>query len=289
MVGPDLRDVDRVERLELGARPFLKWAGGKGQLLREIVPRLDRALASGQYHEPFVGGGAVFFEMQRTRRLRGRAVLCDRNPNLVEVYAAVRDEVDELVALLERHKLAHNVAHYYAARAVTPERPVERAARVVYLNKTCFNGLYRENSKGQFNVPIGKYIDPPICDEENLRLASSALRDAELRVASFEAVLDHAVAGDLVYFDPPYVPVSATSSFVAYAKGGFGENDQAQLADVFVALDRRGVRVLLSNSMTPRVQDLYGQFHIDVVMASRSVNRDGAGRGKIPEALVRNF
>ncbi|MFZ5477635.1 MAG: DNA adenine methylase [Myxococcota bacterium] len=270
------------------SRPFLKWAGGKRQLLDALVARFDRAGATGRYHEPFVGGGALFFELRRTGRVRD-AVLSDTNPNLVEVYVAVRDDVDALVARLREHAARHDEAYYYAVRGRVPEGAVDRAARVIYLNKTCFNGLYRENSRGEFNVPYGRYDNPTICDEPNLRACSAALAGVSIEARPFERVLDHAVAGDFVYFDPPYVPVSATSSFTGYAKGGFGPADQERLAEVFASLADRGVSLLLSNSMTATVRDLFSRFHIEEVPATRAINSRGDRRGAIAEALVTAF
>lgn len=271
-------------------RPFLKWAGGKGQLLNALLEKVEQARPFNRYHEPFVGGGALFFELCRVGRLgRRQAYLSDSNAMLIESYEAVRDSLDELIALLEQHKAAHNKDYYYETRKNVPAAPVERAARVIYLNKTCFNGLFRLNSKGEFNVPIGRYADPVICDEKNLASASEALNKARLFSESFESVLDRAEPDDLVYFDPPYDPMSATANFTAYDKSGFGVDDQKKLAKVAEELHGKGVKVILSNSMTPLIADLYKDFHIDKVKASRTVNSRAAGRGKIDEALITNF
>lgn len=274
-------------------RPLLKWAGGKGQLLDEILPRLAAAGPHRRYLEPFVGGGAVFFELARVGRLPGEVGLSDANPNLVEMYRAVRDDVEAVIARLlvhaERHGSSPEGDHFYEVRESEPTDRLDRAARVIYLNKTCFNGLYRENSKGRFNVPFGRNTNPTICDAPNLRACAAALRQADLRVRSFERVLDDAGPGDLVYFDPPYVPVSATASFTGYARDGFGDAEQVRLAEVYAELVRRGARVLLSNSMTPRVRELYAAFAIDTVHATRAVNSRADRRGKIEEALVRSF
>lgn len=271
-------------------RPFLKWAGGKGQLLAELTNRVEMAGPFARYIEPFVGGGALFFELFRSGKLEGReAILSDNNPGLVEAYLGVRDHVARLIPLLKAHKALHGKEHYYAVRAGLPEDPVERAARTIYLNKTCFNGLYRENSKGQFNVPMGDYMNPIICDEENLRAVSKALQGVRVEQRPFSRVLDYAQPGDFAYFDPPYHPVSKTSSFTAYDKGGFGEAEQRQLAGVFTELTRRGVKALLSNSMTDFVRELYHEFTIEQVLATRAVNSKADRRGAIPEALVRNY
>jgi DNA adenine methylase len=268
----------------------LKWAGGKGQLLGELFVQVDKAGAFGRYHEPFVGGGALFFEMARQGRLpRALAYLSDSNQNLIDAYQGLKEDVDGVIRELMTHKTRHSEEYFYAVRANVPKTLVERAARIIYLNRTCFNGLFRENSKGGFNVPFGKYKNPLICDEMNLRACAEALKKAKVDARHFEAVLKHAEPGDFVYFDPPYVPVSATASFTAYDKGGFGEDSQRLLAKVFAELSQRGVKLLLSNSMTDLVRELYCGFHIDEVFAKRSVNSRGDRRGKIAEVLVRNF
>jgi DNA adenine methylase len=270
--------------------PFLKWAGGKGQLLTEILPRIERAGAFGRYHEPFVGGGAVFFGLARAGRLGGAdARLSDNNAGLIETYQAVRNDVERLIALLKMHRVRHGKEYYYAVRAAVPDDPTERAARIIYLNRTCFNGLYRENSKGEFNVPIGSYTAPRICDENNLRAVADILKTAHVEQRHFATVLDLAAPGDFVYFDPPYHPVSKTASFTAYDKGGFGEDDQRELAAVFGELTRRGIKALLSNSMTDLVRDLYGKYEIECVHATRAVNSRADRRGAVEEALVRNY
>lgn len=267
-------------------RPFLKWAGGKTQLLGPLLAHVDRLSPFGAYHEPFLGGGALYFELVASGRLGGAARLSDANPALVTVYEVVRDDVEALIVRLREHAARHDEAHYYAVRAEAPSERVEQAARFIYLNKTCFNGLYRENAAGRFNVPIGRYTNPAICDEPVLRAASAALRGAVVAHRGFAAVLDVARPGDLVYFDPPYVPLSATASFTRYARDDFGDTDQVALAAVFRALAARGVKVLLSNSMTPRVRELYAGFSVDTVLASRAVNSRGGGRGAVEEALV---
>ncbi|MBI6546770.1 MAG: DNA adenine methylase [Cyanobacteria bacterium NC_groundwater_1444_Ag_S-0.65um_54_12] len=270
-------------------RPFLKWVGGKGQLLGELVRRFDIADPSGCYHEPFVGGGALFFELVRTGRLKGAAFLSDANPNLIEAYKAVRDTVDDLIELLVAHTKRHSEKYYYEVRAKTPKTPEERAARLIYLNKTCFNGLYRENSKGEFNVPFGKYENPTICDESNLRAVAKALQLADISVRTFASVLELARAGDFVYFDPPYYPLSKTSSFTSYSKDGFGDEGQRQLASTALELSNRGAFVLLSNSSAKFIYQLYQDFQIEEVLANRAINSNATRRGKIPEVLVNNY
>jgi DNA adenine methylase len=270
-------------------RPFLKWAGGKGQLLPELLRRVGNAGPFGSYHEPFVGGGALFFELSRLGVLEGRgARLADVNPNLIETYRGVRDGVDTVIALLEQHRTGHEKDYYYAVRASEPPDAPARAARIIYLNRTCFNGLYRENSKGRFNVPMGRYRNPQICDEPVLRAASDALAGVDLAVAPFESVLERAAPGDLVYLDPPYHPVSDTASFTAYARDGFGQAEQERLAEVCRALDARGVRFILSNSDTDFTRALYRGFRTLSVSARRSVNSRADRRGGVGELIVDN-
>ena len=271
-------------------RPFLKWVGGKGQLLPELIARVKQAAPFGRYHEPFIGGGALFFELQRLDLLGEKhAHLSDNNADLIAAYKGVRDDVDAVIERLKRHKTNHDEGHFYAVRAHVPADPIDRTARIIYLNRTCYNGLYRVNSKGEFNVPFGRYKNPAICDEPVLRAASRALKRVRLEVAHFEDSAKRAEPGDLVYFDPPYDPVSKTASFTSYAKGGFTGDSQRLLAKTVDELTDRGVKVLLSNSYTDLIRDLYKHHTIEKVMAARNVNSRGDGRGKVAEVLVRNF
>lgn len=270
--------------LDVPAQPFLKWAGGKGGLLSQLLPLMPRELRWSRYHEPFVGGGAVFFSLAPRR-----AYLSDLNPELVNCYRVIRGDVDALCEALREH--VYEKDHYYEVRAVDPSTldDVQRAARFIYLNRTCFNGLHRVNRKGQFNVPFGRHANPTICDEPNLRRVSAALREVEIAHAGFEAVLERAQPGDFVYFDPPYQPISATSSFTAYTSHAFGPRQQAELAQVFRALDARGCKVMLSNSNAEFIRTLYQGFDIREVYATRAINRDASKRGPIPELVVRNY
>lgn len=273
-------------------RPFLKWVGGKGQLLDVLLRRMSRAPWTGRYHEPFLGGGALFFALYRQGKLGAQpAALSDTNPNLLDAWWAVQDNVEELIVLLEQHKAAHNESYYYAMRDAVPATALERAARIIYLNKTCFNGLYRENSQGKFNVPMGRYVNPTICDGANLRAVAEALHDVEIRQDTFASILDRAAPGDFVYFDPPYHPLSETSSFRSYAKDGFTPKDQLHLRDVFIALGEKGVYAMLSNSSAPFIRKAYQQpgIRASLVDASRAVNSKAEKRGKIKELLADNF
>lgn len=265
------------------AGPFLKWAGGKTQLLGSILARLPARME--RYHEPFIGGGAVFFALAAQGRFKS-AVLADRNEGLIELYSVVRDHVGALIERLQPHR--YEEAYYYEVRAQDPASldPIARAARLVFLNRTGFNGLYRVNRKGQFNVPFGRYTNPRICDEVGLRAASAALAGVELRVADFEEVVAGAKPGDAVYFDPPYYPVSASSSFTAYDPYPFREPEQQRLAGVHRALGERGVFALLSNSDTPFTRALYDGLDVETIEASRNINSVGSKRGKITELLV---
>ncbi len=278
--------ASRPEKRGLPSGPFLKWAGGKRQLLPELMHRVPD-LAGGRYHEPFVGGGALYFALHDRGRVgRKGARLSDINAELINAYTVVRDHVEPLITMLSRHK--NDEDHFYEVRALDPHKldTVERAARLIYLNKTCFNGLFRENQRGGFNVPFGRYARPRFCAVENLRAASHALRGVCIEVAPFEQSIRATRRGDFIYFDPPYVPVSRTSSFVNYSSGGFGEPAHMRLALVAASLAERGVNVLLSNSMAPIVQQLYGAFRMEEVLASRAINSRADRRGKVSELLI---
>jgi len=268
------------------ARPFLKWAGGKGRLLNQYEPFFPASCVT--YYEPFLGGGAVFFH------LIGRAshaVLGDINPELVNVYCCVRDRPTELIALLEHHRRCHNPSYYYQVRQQHKlANPVERAARLLYLNKTCYNGLYRENSRGQFNVPVGRYKNPTICDPDLLQAASAALQGTKIEEFSFTAILDWPLSSqDFVYFDPPYHPISSTSCFTNYNRYGFTVDDQVRLAQVFRQLATQGVRIMLSNSDCEFIRNLYQEFNIYPIQAARAINSQSKRRGKIGELLITSY
>jgi DNA adenine methylase len=277
--------------------PFLKWVGGKGKLLSQLVPLLPPGVERMRHVEPFSGGAAMFFA-----RRPERAVLADFNRSLVDTYLAVRDEVDAVIGELETLQLSHAAGSYYGVRerynsgrsqGHAPHAPgvrAQRAAMFIYLNKTCFNGLHRVNRRGEFNVPEGRYKNPRILDEHGLRAASRALRSADVRHAGFEEMVEYVRPGDFVYLDPPYEPVSETASFTAYAAGdGFSRADQTRLRDVFAELDRRGARLMLSNSDVPFIRELYARWRIDVVAAPRAINCDARGRGLVSEVVVRNY
>lgn len=274
-------------------RPFLKWAGGKTQLLAQFEALYPPAMDVRRYLEPFVGSGAVFFQVRDLLRPK-EVILADSNQDLVQVYRSVRDEVEEVIRRLRHHRSRHSREHYYRVRALGPRRlsSAGRAARLIYLNKTCFNGLFRVNRAGKFNVPMGRYRNPPILDEENLRAASASLQKVELKVAHFRKTLDYARAGDFIYFDPPYHPVSATSYFTSYTSGSFQLSDQAELADVYRELHRRGCLLMLSNSECTAIRRLYErspEFSVVPVSARRSINSNAGKRGRVSELAVLNY
>jgi len=264
------------------AAPFLKWAGGKTSLLPELLRHVP-AKGLRRYHEPFVGGGALFFAVAPRR-----AVLSDNNAELVHCYVQVRDNVYRVLEALARH--IYEKEHYQSIRALEPLRlsPAERAARFIYLNKTCFNGLWRVNRAGRFNVPIGRYTNPRFHDPSALLSASAALKGVEIRHSGFEDALARTSPGDFVYLDPPYDPVSPSSSFASYTADGFTWDDQKRLARACMALNRRGVRFLLSNSATERIREIYAGFEQRLVRAPRFINSKAGARGRVEELLVFN-
>ncbi|HRI51935.1 MAG TPA: DNA adenine methylase [Pseudomonadota bacterium] len=281
----------------VGPRPFLKWAGGKRQLLPELLSRLPAAFAESlgrgsplsgcRYHEPFVGGGALFFALSgRGAIAPGSARLADINPELINAYQVVRDRVETLIDLLEVFRNEEDFFYEVRGQQTSNLNPIQRAARLIYLNKTCFNGLFRENRRGHFNVPYGHYATAHFCAANELRAASRALRGVAIEVSPFESLAERAQPGDFVYCDPPYAPVSRTASFTSYSSGGFDEAAQQRLADLIVELGERGVSVLLSNSAVPFTRALYERCHVEQIYAKRAINSRGDRRGPVPELLV---
>lgn len=275
-------------------RPFLKWAGGKAKLAPSIVAAAPPGMK--RYIEPFVGAGAVFFALNDVRPTP--ALLSDANPDLVETFTALRDSPDELIELLRKLStdyLARDALErrelYYAIRASTPPSAPGRSARFIFLNKTCYNGLFRVNAGGGFNVPHGRYKHPRIIHEEVLRTCSTALRRAELQSSDFGAVCAQAEPGDFVYLDPPYHPLTATANFTGYTRADFGQDDQLRLRDAFEQLTSRGVAAMLSNSDHAFIEGLYGAagFRIEQVSMSRAINSRGSARAPIRELLIDNF
>jgi DNA adenine methylase len=284
--------IDAIEpRSRHFAKPFLKWAGGK----RQLIAKIQEFVPSGfnHYFEPFVGGGAVLFALQPDK-----AVISDRNEELINCYRVIKNEVEALIEQLEQHKVQNTKDYYYQIRQLDREIEfadrycqVTRAARIIYLNKTCYNGLFRVNSQGQFNVPYGKYADPAIVEPEVLRGVSEYLNRNHVQIFNidFEAAVTEARSGDFVYFDPPYDPVSETASFTKYGAKGFGREEQERLRDVFDRLDRKGCHLLLSNAHTDFIQELYQGYHCAIVSATRAINSNTKKRGRINEVLISNF
>ena len=299
-------------------KPFLKWAGGKSQIIQDIRANLPADVVAGNilsYVEPFVGGGAMFFHLFPQFGFE-RALLLDINPDLIVAYTVVQKDVDSLIDCLHdytQHYLElddeNRSTHFYEIREhfndhrfnVAVEnydsRWIVRAAQLIFLNKTCFNGLYRVNRKGEFNVPFGRYKNPAIFDADNLRNAATLLGRADIKCADFSAVKEWVKGQAFVYYDPPYKPISKTSNFTAYSKESFSDEDQLRLIKLFAELDRRGgISQLMSNSDPEQVagentffSDHLKRFAMVRVNASRNINAQGTGRGKIKEILVRNY
>lgn len=269
-------------------QPFVKWAGGKRQLLPEIHRYIPWDFDV--YYEPFVGAGAVLFDLQPAH-----AVINDVNNELVNTYRVIKDSVDDLIQALSKHK--NDKEYYYAIRNVDRTTDyeqwssVERAARLIFVNKTCFNGLFRTNLSGHWNVPFGHYTNPKIVDEDGLRVISQYLNknNVTLLNTDFEDALVSATSADFVYLDPPYDPVSVTSSFTSYYRGGFNRNEQKRLKETVDDLTHRGCRVMLSNSNTHFIRELYADYLIVTTTAKRSINSNASKRGKIEEVLVLNY
>lgn len=266
-------------------QPFVKWVGGKRALMGELRARVPSTF--GAYFEPFVGGGALFFELASEIT---QATLVDSNLELALTYQVIRKDPGTLIERLRREAARHSPDHYYRVRARSPRDPVGTAARFLYLNKTCFNGLYRVNKSGEFNAPVGRYANPAIVAEDNIRACSMALQATTVLHGDFEVIRPLVQRGDFVYFDPPYHPTS-DDSFTAYTANNFTEKDQVRLRDFILELGRRGVQVMLSNSRTRLIEDLYrrASFTKHIVRAPRSVNCKPTARGRVEELLITNY
>jgi DNA adenine methylase len=288
-------DLEKIQRIiDDKAKPFVKWVGGKRQLLKQfrdmdLYPPHNFDAYKNTYFEPFAGGGAVFFDL-----LPKKAILSDSNKDLVITYNVIKNNVEDLIKSLRKHK--HNKEYFLKIRAqkVSTLSDIEIASRFIYLNRTCFNGMYRVNSKGEFNVPFGDNKNPLICDEVNLKKVSVSLQKVTINHADYKNVLKKAKKGDFVYFDPPYYPINKTSSFTAYTADSFLDKEQIELRDTFYELHKRGCFVMLSNSDTPFINKIYSEFKdkkikISKVQAGRVINSKGTGRGKITEVLVTNY
>ena len=269
--------------------PVLKWVGGKRQLLPEIKSMLPKGIKS--YCEPFVGGGAVLFELQPKK-----AIINDINDELILVYRVIKDNVEELISLLETYPNEENF--YYRMRNVDRDQErfhaltdIERAARVIYLNKTCYNGLYRVNNAGEFNSPFGKYKNPNITNAPVLRAVNIYFNSSDITFSSvdFSTVIEAVPRGTFVYLDPPYDPVSDTASFTGYSRGGFTREQQIQLRECCDELTQRGVKFMLSNSATDFIRTQYANYHITVVQAKRAINSNADKRGDVDEVIITNY
>ena len=276
------------------AKPFVKWVGGKRGLLSQLLPLIPKKFNN--YFEPFVGGGALFFELSNLGLLDEKKVfLFDKNEELINTYNVVKNSPIKLLEKLKEFQAYHSTKFYYEVRNWDRDKnfknldEVLRAARFIYLNKTCFNGLYRVNKKGFFNVPIGRYKEPKIYDEELIIRASYALHNAIIEVADFSKVLEFAKSSDFVYFDPPYYPLNKTSNFTSYTDLAFLEDEQERLYEVFKELDKRGCFVMESNSDTNFIKKLYKDYKIDIVYMHRFINSKKEGRGKISEVVITNY
>lgn len=275
-----------LERLKEETYPIVKWVGGKRQLMFELLKNMPKSY--NRYFEPFIGGGALFFALQPQN-----GYISDMNEELINLYTVVKDDVYKLIDDLNKHKVSKEyflkIRNLDRTEKYNSLSDVKKASRFIYLNRTCFNGMYRVNSQGQFNVPFGNYKNPRIVDAENLINCSKLLKNTEICCADFSEILNKVQKGDFVYFDPPYVPLNETSSFTSYTKDGFDLDMQFKLRDVCDELDSMGVMFMLSNSDTKLVNELYSNYEIKKVFASRAINANPNGRGKITEVLVRNY
>ncbi|MFB5609879.1 MAG: DNA adenine methylase [Nitrosarchaeum sp.] len=283
----------QYDQILVTPKPFVKWAGGKRQLIPILHQNLPESF--GTYYEPFLGGGALLFHILMEKNGQ-KCSISDLNSDLVLAYATIRDKIDALIASLKNHEKNYqkdSTSYYYSIRQSNPRSEIEKTSRLIFLNRTCFNGLYRVNSKGKFNVPLGKYSNPNIVNEENLYAVSSILQSNRISIKcrDFEAVLRDAKKGDLVYFDPPYQPVSTTANFTSYTNKDFTYEDLSRLAELCLKLDSRGCNVLLSNSNSKEVADFFSErpWKITKIAANRSINSNSKKRTGHFELLIKNY
>lgn len=270
--------------------PFLKWVGGKRQLIPAIMEHLPKNINNLNYYEPFIGGGALFFHLQPQN-----AFINDFNEELINVYNAIKNNLPELITDLKKHK--NEADYFYEIRSLDRSEEfqnmslVERASRVIFLNKTCFNGLYRVNNAGEFNAPFGRYKNPNIVNEPTLKAVNKFLNNSNVRISSgdYSEILESADENSFVYFDPPYHPISESSNFTGYVQGGWNIYDQIRLREVCDELHERGVKFLLSNSSAQFIRDQYESYTVTTVKATRAINSNGADRGEIDEVLIKNY
>ena len=274
-------------------KPFVKWVGGKRQLMQDLENNFPKQFAT--YHEPFLGGGAVMFNLL-TKRPRLSCNVSDFNSDLILAYVTIRDKLGKLIESLENHSKNYHknsAEYYYQVRKQEPRQQIEKVSRLLFLNKTCFNGLYRVNKKGQFNVPLGRYTNPNIVNKDNLTAVSKTLQSKKIKIScrDFEAVLGDAKKGDLVYFDPPYQPVSRTANFTSYTHRDFTEDDLERLAKLADQLHSKGCYVLLSNSNSKTVKDFFSKKHwkISSIIVNRGINSNAQKRTGHKEIIIKNY
>ncbi len=274
-------------------KPFVKWAGGKRQLIPILNENLPKSF--GTYYEPFLGGGALLFHILAERNAQ-KCSISDLNSDLVLTYTTIRDRINELISSLKSHDRNYqkdSKSYYYSVRGSNPRSEIEKTSRLLFLNRTCFNGLYRVNSKGKFNVPLGSYTNPNIVNEENLRSVSAILQSSKVTIKcrDFESVLRDVKKGDLVYFDPPYQPVSETANFTSYTNKNFTYEDLNRLAELCLKLDSKGCKVLLSNSDSKEVAEIFSDkpWKINKVQVNRSINSNSKKRTGHFELLIKNY
>lgn len=268
--------------------PFLKWVGGKRQIMPAIEQHLPKGIKS--YIEPFIGGGAVLFHLQPKN-----AIVNDFNSELVNVYNVIKNDLENLIVDLQKHR--NESKYFYEIRALDRTEAfedlsnVERASRIIYLNKTCYNGLYRVNNSGEFNSPFGKYKNPNIVNEPTLRAVNSYLNSNNIRIENtdYETILKESDKNSFIYLDPPYHPVSDSSNFTGYVQGGWDESDQIRLKEACDRLNKKGVKFLQSNSSVDFIKELYSNYQIHVIKANRAINSDGDKRGEVEEVLIKNY
>ena len=285
--------AQEYQQIAVEPKPFVKWAGGKRQLLAELEKNFPKQF--GTYFEPFLGGGAVLFDLL-AKKPNLKCSISDLNSDLVLAYVTIRDKLGRLIESLENHSKNYHkdsTNYYYEVRKQEPKQQIEKVSRLIFLNRTCFNGLYRVNKKGQFNVPLGRYTNPNIVNKENLSAVSKILQSEKIKIScrAFEAVLDDTKKGDLVYFDPPYQPISSTANFTSYTHRDFTEDDLQRLVDLANQLNSKGCHVLLSNSNSKTVKDYFSEKHwsISEIKANRAINSNSKKRTGHKEIIIKNY
>ena len=270
--------------------PFLKWVGGKRQIMPEIVGLLPKGITTYNYVEPFVGGAATLFHLQPKV-----AIINDSNAELMNVYRVIKNNLDELMEDLKKHR--NEADYFYDLRSLDRTdnfrslSPVERASRIIYLNKTCYNGLYRVNNAGEFNAPFGRYKNPNIINAPTLKAVNNYLNNNQVEILNgdYQTVLDRIDRKSFVYLDPPYHPISESSNFTGYVQGGWNKNDQTRLKEVCDELTKKDIKFLLSNSGSPFIKELYEEYRVQTIRANRAINSNSAERGEVEEVLIRNY